>query len=133
LAEQIATTQVSDEDAFPDEDLNKSATRGDILLLAQYMQTILARIKDVESKVSPPKPDFDTDWCEIGPQSAIRHNISGTVRDVEGTVKTRGGSYELPYESSEGQVRIRSISDSYITVINTTPRHCQTRIKGYYT
>jgi hypothetical protein len=138
MAHLAATEQITDEGAFPDEDLNRSATRGDILLLAQYMQNALARLEDIERKVSPPKPDFDTGWCEIGPESAIRHNLSSDrpIGDVEGLLRFPGitnGQILLPYAGTEGKVWMRPPSGGLITVINTTPRACETRIKGYFT
>jgi hypothetical protein len=131
---------VSAKGAFPDKDANRPATRGDILLLAQYMEQALAKLEDIEAKVSPPQPEFNSGWQSLPSKKAILVNVpqGQPVRDLEGKVRFNHNedaeSWFLPHEDPiDGKVYIRGdASDGTITVINTTPHPCEVRVKGHY-
>jgi hypothetical protein len=127
--------EVLEEGAFPDRDLNKRATRGDILLLAQQLQRLEASLLDIKSLLAPPQNDFDTGWFTVEAQTGERLDASFPLADVEGFVRIyRGEENPLPYEHPEGgKVYIRSITDDgAVTVVNTTALTAGVRLVGRY-
>lgn len=129
-----AVEQVERLNAFPDKDLNKPATRGDILLIMQTLTELQARVEDIANTVAPPRPDFDTDWVTVKSGTAVRFASleQRPLADWEGLVRfARGEQHPMPYEDLDGGRVFKKGSDTFV-VVNTTRYTAGVRIKGYF-